>query len=999
MKWEDYLKKEVLDPLGMKDTWFWPTDRQIKSHIEMYETFKDKPAVYKYENGKCSCVSRYDVWGRVVEESNGNGICRYEYDGNGNVISCTDGEHNQILYSYDGLGNVVKIQKNGFVREYKYYPNGSVKEIYDNGILICKYSFDDSNLVTDEIDGFGNVKKYSYDVYGNLIGESNSNGSNKLYSYETLNYNQDEYKKISFINSMAKKIEYVLNCDNQITSVKNADDKIKKYVYDANGRVVEKIGYSGRTVSFVYDDEENSVVKKLGSEESKVIYNPFGAVIFAENNGTSFSYDYDTAGNLICVTDNKSGEKIEYCYDEFSRCIQSKGKNFNIGYIYNDSGFIIKIEDSVSKSFVKIEYDDLMRESKREYSNGSVVSYGYDVMGRRTYSVWKDSFDQIVDCEFVLYDENGRVSYVFDKDGKFKHYTYNSKGHLLKEEFEYTLDVAEFYRKEAEKCGLSDFEKVSDSYVVYLESDVQNRIGELFDCAGVSKTDFSKGQISWVQEYSYSLIGNVLSTVNAYGTIDYEYDDLNRLILKHGRGINGGGVKLSWDDDGFLVSLESDMFKMHIENGMEDKPVRICYEDLKSDEIQQIDYCYDAFGRCYYQNVSDFGMTKFVYDGFSFDIIGKENYLTDGGEVYENKTVDADYDVSLEYKLIGSGKKNMVEEAVVNEAGGKVHKKLSSEEKRSCTVLYVNGNPSVNIYVDENESYGRCMELTLCDYKGAVTGIIDSYGELIGKNDYDAYGNLLAITKNCIYNSSMQLDMLAETTYDFCYRKYLPEYKQFISEDPATDGENWFAYCSFDPVNYVDPLGLFIENFEAVSSMTYYSQSYINNSNVLISSSGCAMTGIANIITGFLRKKNTNATVTPLDINKSENFSDKSINLIWNNAVDEYGLTAKKSTDKANAQKMIQDSEKSDKSEYMLIQVPITIGSDEENNKQTIMHWVGHSGKSINENGNKWIEIVNTSDNDNYRDLKNSNWIKKGNKVYVKESAIEGVVVVNEKGK
>lgn len=44
MKWEDYLKKEVLDPLGMKDTWFWPTDRQIKSHIEMYETFKDKPA-------------------------------------------------------------------------------------------------------------------------------------------------------------------------------------------------------------------------------------------------------------------------------------------------------------------------------------------------------------------------------------------------------------------------------------------------------------------------------------------------------------------------------------------------------------------------------------------------------------------------------------------------------------------------------------------------------------------------------------------------------------------------------------------------------------------------------------------------------------------------------------------------------------------------------------------------------------------------------------------
>ncbi len=44
MKWEDYLKQEVLDPLGMKDTWFWPTDRQIKNKIELYTYKKDAPA-------------------------------------------------------------------------------------------------------------------------------------------------------------------------------------------------------------------------------------------------------------------------------------------------------------------------------------------------------------------------------------------------------------------------------------------------------------------------------------------------------------------------------------------------------------------------------------------------------------------------------------------------------------------------------------------------------------------------------------------------------------------------------------------------------------------------------------------------------------------------------------------------------------------------------------------------------------------------------------------
>lgn len=49
MKWEDYLKKEVLDPLGMKSTWFWPTDKQLKNKIELYEFQKDDAAKWREE--------------------------------------------------------------------------------------------------------------------------------------------------------------------------------------------------------------------------------------------------------------------------------------------------------------------------------------------------------------------------------------------------------------------------------------------------------------------------------------------------------------------------------------------------------------------------------------------------------------------------------------------------------------------------------------------------------------------------------------------------------------------------------------------------------------------------------------------------------------------------------------------------------------------------------------------------------------------------------------
>jgi CubicO group peptidase (beta-lactamase class C family) len=49
MKWEQYLKKTVLDPLGMKSSWFWPTDKQLKNKIELY-AYQDKaPAVWVEE--------------------------------------------------------------------------------------------------------------------------------------------------------------------------------------------------------------------------------------------------------------------------------------------------------------------------------------------------------------------------------------------------------------------------------------------------------------------------------------------------------------------------------------------------------------------------------------------------------------------------------------------------------------------------------------------------------------------------------------------------------------------------------------------------------------------------------------------------------------------------------------------------------------------------------------------------------------------------------------
>ena len=49
-RWEDFLKERVLDPLGMKNSGFWPTDAQLAEKIEMYDVKGGTVAKWREQN-------------------------------------------------------------------------------------------------------------------------------------------------------------------------------------------------------------------------------------------------------------------------------------------------------------------------------------------------------------------------------------------------------------------------------------------------------------------------------------------------------------------------------------------------------------------------------------------------------------------------------------------------------------------------------------------------------------------------------------------------------------------------------------------------------------------------------------------------------------------------------------------------------------------------------------------------------------------------------------
>ena len=106
---------------------------------------------------------------------------------------------------------------------------------------------------------------------------------------------------------------------------------------------------------------------------------------------------------------------------------------------------------------------------------------------------------------------------------------------------------------------------------------------------------------------------------------------------------------------------------------------------------------------------------------------------------------------------------------------------------------------------------------------GDVTGITNSSYTQIKSYEYDAFGvekNPDPADTNPFRYCAEYYD--AETGYIYLRARYYDvKDGRFISEDPAKDGLNWYVYCGNNPVNFVDPFGLFDYNTKLSKSNHY----------------------------------------------------------------------------------------------------------------------------------------------------------------------------------
>ena len=352
-------------------------------------------------------------------------------------------------------------------------------------------------------------------------------------------------------------------------------------------------------------------------------------------------------------------------------------------------------------------------------------------------------------AEHIRYDAAGRIAEkLYPQTGRKKVYTYYENG-LLKSLLTYREgELIGAESMEYDKNGNKTLWEQNGSITKYAY-DGMNRLQSVTDAAGVRT------------EYEFDGFGNIAKeyTLLPYGinSRGYEYDAANRLLLSYDES---SATRYSYDAAGNLT----------------EKIYELAGRETKSH------YGYDGYNR----------LVSFV----SGNTTAEYAYNPEG--LRESKTVN------------GSPTRFLYD-------GADIVGELTADNY----YLYYRGTELL-----ASKAFSGKAALYELDSHGSVTALLDYEGIEQKTYAYNAYGKeqifiAPAGSQSVLYQWKQETEN-GHNPFRYCgeyfdeetgliylrNRYYDPSARRFTQEDPARDELNWYAYCGNNPVNYMDPWGL-----------------------------------------------------------------------------------------------------------------------------------------------------------------------------------------------
>ena len=459
----------------------------------------------------------------------------YTYDKNRNVKSKQNHEGFTLFYTYDCMNRIEKIESSeGQTKHYSYDAMGNVKSVTDANGNTTWYSYTPSGRLLTITDTMGNRTEYSYDEMGSLTEVCQWAAQEELSEALTLNsYNQATHF-----------VQYERDVLGNVTTITDALGGQENYVYDARGRMIEKIDQEG--LSTKYDYTPGGQLAGIQYEDGNAVkfsYNALKQLTQIKDWLGVTTIEVDELGRPEKITDHAGretvytrggmgqrlsmqypgGKKVEYGYDELLRLTSLRDENGVIQYEYNHSG---KLISKLFPNGVKADYT--------YYSSGTLASLCYwDEEGKIDSYEYKYDAAQnktsIVQTRRGLPEESGTYDYTYDalnrlvgvtKDGiALRNYGYDAFGNRT-----------------------------------FLESE-GNRTEYTYNAANQLIRATAKEVIT---DYAYDARGN-LTQIMENGILKqvYEYNSMNRMV----RATNGDQVASVYEYNGLGQRVSQQVFE------------------------------------------------------------------------------------------------------------------------------------------------------------------------------------------------------------------------------------------------------------------------------------------------------------------------------------------------------------------------------------------------------------------------------------------------------
>ncbi|MEO9215339.1 MAG: RHS repeat-associated core domain-containing protein, partial [Rhodanobacter sp.] len=318
---------------------------------------------------------------------------------------------NTDVYTYDTLGNLAMIADGlGHAATYSNYNLlGEPGQVSGSNGDVTNYSYDARGRITSIVrhpNGVAATWTYSYDGFGlpsGVTAPDNAASSiirNAYMQVTSLTHNDKD-------GTSSEGFAYDANGDVVIHTVARGGDigVEQKTTYDELGRVHQRQGMHGQTLTYAYDVDDNlvSVTDALG-HVNKYQYDAFNRVTQSiDPNGGITKSTYDLANHVSTVTDPR-GLVTAYTYD-------------GLGQLWSQSS-----PDTGNTTFA---YDAYGRRSSLTRADGVLTTYGYDTLNRATsvsaggltQSVAYDSCTHGIGRLCSASDANGTTSYSYTPEG------------------------------------------------------------------------------------------------------------------------------------------------------------------------------------------------------------------------------------------------------------------------------------------------------------------------------------------------------------------------------------------------------------------------------------------------------------------------------------------------------------------------------------------------------------------------------------------------------